>query len=74
MCATSPPLIRELIPLILLALIPMPALCAMYLPMAISLEKIDGKESLTSTRTQLANCFIGVRTPAITGVGILILN
>ena len=52
----------------------MPALCATYLPIAISLENIDGNVSSLSTKTQLANCLIGVLTPAITGVGILILN
>ena len=73
-CCTSPPLILLLIPLIRPALIPIPALCATYLPIAISLEKILGKVSSTSTNTQLAYCLIGVLTPAITGVGILILN
>ena len=73
-CWTSPPLILEFIPLIRPALIPIPALLATYKPIAISLEKILGKVSSLSTRTQEANCLIGVLTPAITGVGMFILN
>ena len=73
MCCTSPPLILELIPRIRPALIPIPALLATYKPIAISLEKIEGSVSSLSTRTQEANCLTGVLTPAITGVGILIL-
>ena len=74
MCATSPPLILELMALILPALIPIPALCAVYLPMAMSLEKMLSSVSSMSTNTQEANCLNGVLTPAIMGVGILILN
>ena len=73
-CATSPPLIFELTPRIRPALIPMPALCAVYLPIAISLAKMLSRVSLLSTRTQLANCRTGVLTPAMTGVGMLILK
>ena len=51
----------------------MPALLATYNPMAMSLEKILGNVSSLSTNTQEANCLMGVLTPAITGVGILIL-
>ena len=74
MCATSPPRMREFIALILPAFIPMPARCDTYLPIAISDAKILSSVSSESTRTHDANCLIGVRTPAITGVGILILN
>ena len=42
-------------------------------PIAMSLEKILGNVSSLSTRTQEANCLIGVLTPAITGVGMFIL-
>ena len=74
MCATSPPLIFELTPLILPALIPIPALCAVYLPIDISDAKMLSRVSSLSTRTHEANCLTGVRTPAMTGVGILILK
>ena len=73
-CWTSPPLIFALIPLIRPALIPIPALLATYNPIAMSLENIEGNVSSESINTHEANCLIGVLTPAITGVGILILN
>ena len=56
------------------ALIPIPARCATYFPIAWSLEKILGNESSESTRTQDANCLSGVLTPAMIGVGMLILK
>ena len=42
--------------------------------MAMSLEKMLSSVSSMSTNTQEANCLNGVLTPAIMGVGILILN
>ena len=74
MCITSPPRILALIGLMRPIFSPIPARRAVYLPTACTLEKMEFRSSSTSTRTQLANCLIFVLTPAIIGVGKLILK
>ena len=66
---TSPPLMGEFIGLILPAFNPIPALLAVYLPTACTLEKMPSRSSSTSTRTHEANCLMVDLTPAIIGVG-----
>ena len=54
--------------------IPIPAFCEIYLMIAPEVAVILSKESAHSNNTHDEYCLDGVRTPAIIGVGKLILN
>ena len=49
--------------------IPIPAFLLIYLTTEVLVALMESKESPDSISTQDENCRVGVRTPAITGVG-----
>ena len=68
-CTTDPSPICEPTALSLPALIPRPAFFEMYLTIEVDVALIESYESLVSSTTHDENCRVGVRTPAIIGVG-----